>query len=760
MDIQMIYSIIYVFLILILIVCSILAKLSKKVIGKYTIMFDLCIVITIIANIFIILAPNRTIVIYSYYLYYIGMTLVMLSIVSFTNKYCQGVRKDKTVKHRKPTIMYIIGGIDILQLLCGFVFNHVFSLKEVILNNKTYYKSIPSIGLTLHRLIDYFIFICIITIFIIAIKNTSKLYREKYVIIFITLLISGALQAFFIISNLPIDRSVIAHAITGTAVFYFSIKYRPMRLLDEVLSSIAANMNDSVYVFDSNYNCVWSNDTGYRLLNVPNGETDLIKDAILDMFGNINKQGDNWSKHITINNRYYSLEKTSIKSEHFVDGCFLIIEDNTEQQLNMEKELYNSTHDKLTKLYNINYLYEAIAKELITNSNEGYYLIYMNIRNFKLINDIFGKDFGDITIIQLATWIRKTIKKNGIYGRLIGDKFGICIPIGKFDEQKFLNDLSDFVVKYKKMEYKIIIHIGIYVINNSENITDVSLMFDRANLALSTISNVYKTTIKYYDNDIKNNLIEEQKLITDLDDAINNNHIKPYLQPIVDTNGKIVGAETLARWIHPVLGFLPPIKFIPIFEKNSIIINLDKYIWRRTCEILNSWKNTKYENLWLSINISPKDFYFIDVVEELQNLIHEFDIDPSKLRIEITESAMMSDPEEKVKIFDKLRHSGFIVEMDDFGSGYSSLNMLKDMPVDVLKLDMKFLSDNTDKSDTIIKNIINLSNELHMITLTEGVETEQQFNQLKQMSCSLFQGYYFAKPMPLEDFENFIKTEI
>ena len=197
----------------------------------------------------------------------------------------------------------------------------------------------------------------------------------------------------------------------------------------------------------------------------------------------------------------------------------------------------------------------------------------------------------------------------------------------------------------------------------------------------------------------------------------------------------------------------------PHFKRKNPI-EVDKHIWDSACQILNSWKY-KYPDLFVSINISPKDFYFIDVSSEIETLVQKYNIDPIKLRIEITETAMMSDPEERLRIFDELRSKGFIVEMDDFGSGYSSLNMLKDMPVDVLKIDMKFLdsSKKAGRSQTIIKNVINMSNELEMTALTEGVETQQQYNQLVSMGCKLFQGYYFAKPMPLNEFEKFIATK-
>ena len=282
-------------------------------------------------------------------------------------------------------------------------------------------------------------------------------------------------------------------------------------------------------------------------------------------------------------------------------------------------------------------------------------------------------------------------------------------------------------------------------------------MFDRAHLAIANNTDKYETIIKYYDNTIRNELLDEQKLISSLDDALKTNQIIPYLQPITDINGKVIGAEALARWIHPEQGCMPPYKFIPVFEKNGLITKLDKHIWECACELLSTWKNKDlFKDLFISINISPKDFYFTDIVDTLTTLTQKYEINPKLLRIEITETVMMSNFEDKVKIFNKLRELGFIVEIDDFGSGYSSLSLLKDMPADVLKIDMKFLSNNT-KSQTIIKNVINLSNDLNITSLTEGIETESQFNQLIDMGCSLFQGYYFAKPMAITDFEQFVK---
>ncbi|WP_143149646.1 EAL domain-containing protein [Fibrobacter sp. UWT2] len=289
---------------------------------------------------------------------------------------------------------------------------------------------------------------------------------------------------------------------------------------------------------------------------------------------------------------------------------------------------------------------------------------------------------------------------------------------------------------------------------------DVSIMFDRAHLAQTSIKNEYNTHIAIYDDKMRDQVLWSQKISGELEGALKQRHIVPYLQPIVDINGSIIGAEALVRWLHPTEGFLPPFTFIPTFEKNGMIAEVDKYIWRSACEILSSWTDEK-SKLFISVNISPKDFYFIDVYAEIKNLVDEYKIEPSRLRIEITETVMMTEAESRMAILSKFRESGFIVEMDDFGSGYSSLNQLKDMPLDVLKIDMKFLSKAQDngKAETILRNILRLSSDLGLFSLTEGVETEDQYKKLSEMGCNLFQGYYFAKPMSIADYEKLFSTQ-
>lgn len=231
-----------------------------------------------------------------------------------------------------------------------------------------------------------------------------------------------------------------------------------------------------------------------------------------------------------------------------------------------------------------------------------------------------------------------------------------------------------------------------------------------------------------------------------------------YLQPQVLKNGKVVGCEALARWQKQDGTIIMPSAFIPIMEKNSSIVKLDTYMWEEAIKQLEKWKDTNNKDLFISINISPKDFFYIDVFEYFEELINKYRVDKKKLKLEITESIMMNDENKQLANIEKLHRAGYIVAIDDFGKGYSSLSLLKDLNADALKIDKDFLKeiDSNQKSESILKSLIDMSNNLNMKVVTEGVETKQQLDKLSNLGCNYFQGFYFAKPMSINEFEEYI----
>ncbi len=433
-----------------------------------------------------------------------------------------------------------------------------------------------------------------------------------------------------------------------------------------------------------------------------------------------------------------------------------IIRDLTEERRAADLKLFNARHDQLTGLFNRDYLYERTKELLAENPEEKYLIITAEITDLKVINDLYGNTFGDRALKFAADWLlgNENLNPGSVYGRLGGESFGVCIPEKNFRLERMENALSTLTVFEGETKYRMLIHAGIYRVDDRN--LKASVMYDRAVLALEGIKDDYHYHTAWYEPYMRENALRNRRIAEELTAAIADGQIRPWLQPIVDREGNTVGAEALARWIHPVEGIRFPGDCIPVLEKNGMIAELDRCIWRQACEVLARWKE-EGKDLFLSVNISPRDFFLLDVAGELKSLVQEYGVEPIKLRLEITESVMMTDDENRMKILRDLQSCGFLIEMDDFGSGYSSLNLLREMPVDVLKIDMVFLRNIADqereRARVIVEEVIVLAKRLGITSLTEGVETEYQYNRLLEMGCQLYQGFYFAKPMPVEEFE-------
>ncbi|MBO7703681.1 MAG: EAL domain-containing protein [Solobacterium sp.] len=749
------FSLLFLVLAGALAVCSFFAFRSPREIRHAVAFLLLALIPPVIGNMIIVYTGDETIAKAGYYIYFLGMDLVMFALLRFSFQYCAIEWKDKTFRD----FVYGLLILDAVQYLLNPFFHQAFATEAMMVDGSVYYRLIPYLGQTFHRVLDYGIFFASILIFLVKMIRSPRIYSERYSVILIAMVVGGIWETYYIFSRTPIDRSMIGFAVFGLLVYYFALYYRPVRLLDSMLANIASQSPEALFFFDGNGTCIWTNDPGIKLAGVENNRFELAAGRLQEEFGDLDLNGGEWTEKKEISTggtaKYYVLDRHILRDERGrMAGSFVSVRDNTEEQLLLQKERYYATHDMLTGLYTREHLYEEIQETLRAHPDERYYVVFVDVKDFKLVNDIFGNEFGDYVLCEIADLIRKEVPEGGIYGRLSGDMFGTCHPADQFDEERMEQILTGYTVRKGTLEHSVLIHLGVYEVLDRS--LEISVMFDRARLALSTIKEEYQKHIAYYDDEMRKQVLWDQHISNQLPEAIAARQVRPYLQPIVNNDGAVVGAEALVRWIHPTDGFLSPAAFIPVFERNGMIAELDKYMWRCACEILAQWKE-EGKDFFLSVNISPKDFYFMDVAEEIKKLVKEYDVDPSKLRIEITETVMMTDIENRMRTLADLKSAGFLVEMDDFGSGYSSLNMLKDMPVDVIKIDMVFLNESKDdsKAQTILHNVISMSDDLGISSLTEGVETQLQYRMLSDMGCRLFQGYYFAKPMPREDFEQF-----
>ena len=453
---------------------------------------------------------------------------------------------------------------------------------------------------------------------------------------------------------------------------------------------------------------------------------------------------------------YFDIEYRKIfakKGEYI--GFFLNFIDTTEKRLAFEKEKFLATHDALTGLYNQSYFATKVSEALQQTPDVDWLLLCSNIKDFKLINDLFGLEKGNEVLKMEADLLKKYCGKNAVYGRIGGDKFAVCIPKDQFLEQKIMQVIQDMGQTFNNNMYHMHIYIGVYEITDRDE--DVSIMCDKANIAIKTLRDNYDRSIAYYSDTILDKTIKEKQLVGDFDEAIEQKQFCMYLQPQMTSDGKMIGAEALVRWQHPKRGLIFPGDFIEIFERTGLIYRLDRFIWELAVQQLAKWQKEGRDELYISVNISTKDFQYMDVYQTITSLVERYGIIPSTLKLEITETAIMMGNAGELETIGRFRNYGFEVEIDDFGSGYSSLNALKDIDVDVLKIDMGFLrttrSERLERSMSILNMIISLSKVLGLSVVTEGVETKEQVSRLSQMGCGVYQGYYFSKPIPVHEFE-------
>ena len=417
-------------------------------------------------------------------------------------------------------------------------------------------------------------------------------------------------------------------------------------------------------------------------------------------------------------------------------------------------------YDRLTGLYSKEFFYQKVRERLDENPEKEYSIVCSDIENFKLYNEVFGRQAGDRLLQEGAAKSREMIGESGICGRYGADCFLFLQERERerLDRERFFDKTvySEHPEKMKDVSVKW----GVYEI--TDRTVPVEQMCDRALLTADSIKGQYNKNFAVYDEVLHDRLLREKNITDAMETALAEEQFVVYIQPKYSLNENcMAGAEALVRWIHPEWGFMSPGEFIPLFEKNGFIPRLDAYIWERVCMELRNWKEKGYPLLPISVNVSRADVFQANLVGTLLELTKKYDVDPAYLHLEITESAYMESPDQIISAVEELRKLGFIIEMDDFGSGYSSLNVLSQMKLDILKLDMKFIQNEIAKpmEQSILNDVINMAHRMHLSTVAEGVETLEQLERLRAIGCDYVQGYFLAKPMPIPQFEVLLKAQ-
>ncbi len=410
--------------------------------------------------------------------------------------------------------------------------------------------------------------------------------------------------------------------------------------------------------------------------------------------------------------------------------------------------------DKLTGLCGREAFFEA-AGDMIKAGEPGYYVLScLDIDNFKVINDLYGSVRGDGILKHVARTLAGGVAPlGGICGRIAADSFAALYP-RRFMDSAGVERIRERAAVPEGLLQPLSVSVGRYIVTDRD--LAVNAMYDRALLARNSVKGRFDVHVALYDESMRDQVLQEQEIVDGMKDALARKQFELWFQPQFNhASGALVGAEALVRWRHPRRGLLQPGAFIPLFEQNGFIYEMDKFVWERSCQFLRKWTDEGRRPLPLSVNVSRYDLLRGDLADQLTGLLEKYGLPVELLRLEITESAFAKSANQIIEAVKSLIGRGFTVEIDDFGSGYSSLNTLKDVPAHVLKLDMRFMDNRTNstRGGNILESVVRLAKWLGMAVVAEGVELKEQADYLKSIGCSYIQGYLYARPMPAEEYE-------
>lgn len=679
----------------------------------------------------------------------------------FLTEYAMAYTEAKLITTMPKYIIALLVIVDSVSIIVNNFTGHVFGMIQLFDDSTgTYYwTSKPEFFMKLHLMLCYIMVALTFVAFVYKMIAAPRFYKRKYSAVFIMLAAVIVVNAAFLFIGLKIDFSVLIYAVLGPLVCYFTLFSTPRSLAMKTHSYVIEKIGNGIICFDIDGSCVYVNSAAKKLFSEWRGDEDIarIEQQYADWLDkNSGKDNAYWDGELKIAGVQYFLgfEYCSMLDDDGTSiGSFFRIEDKTEDVKRLRDEQYRATHDRLTGLYNREGFFDEAKKFLREHADEDIYVLASNVKDFKLVNELFGNEKGDEVLIRHAKQLNDRGTDESVTGRISGDRFCRITLKKNFNEKLLEDNINELCSLTEDGIYKMHIYVGVYEVRDKEE--SIQTMYDKSNIAIERIKGDYQKTIVYYNDSDMDELMHEKSVVAEFDKALGNQEFCIYLQPQVDNKGNVLGAEALVRWMHPKKGLQSPDTFIGILEKAGLIHRLDNYIWDKAAELLAKWKKEGFNDCYISVNISAKDFYYLDLYEIFTGLIKKYDIEPTKLHLEITETVIMSDVKLHMEVVDKLQQFGFHIEIDDFGSGYSSLNTLKDIKADLLKIDMLFLheTENQARSRKILNSIISMANALNMPVITEGVETKNQLDFLSDMGCGMFQGFYFSKPVSVEIFE-------
>ncbi len=660
----------------------------------------------------------------------------------------------KPLKKAVTIVVASIATLDCILFLTNSANGYVLSIKEFS------YADIHSVAETFHPLYYLHLVLCyglclsMIVATLVKSINTQRLYRAKYRLIMIILIASmfGSAVPAYVVKDI-INIGDVMLTVVILVIYLGAFSSSKKKLISRLHVYVDNNISDATILYDNQG----------VLLNINNKAVSLFErdicetsERLLTYLGFPDVDGTYKKK---IREGTYNVSIKALNDENdYVIGKTFIFHDITDVETQVEREHEIAITDPLTGANNRLGFLEASNDYLYKNESEaGFAMIVSGIKNFKGLNATFGTRAGDLVLKYIERRYHDYLNSYPmVYGRTAESKYAVLVPFDAVDEITSAMTCIDVPIDADLNIHVDMCH-GFMVLTDIGKPLDY--YYERAQLALSECKRNLTSTTLEYSFEMEEKVQRRQYLVTQMHEAIRENQFFIELQPQINLETReVTGAEALVRWQHPKLGRIAPFEFIPLFEENGFIVDLDVHIWEKAARTVKELADKGLYNGSVSVNISQIDIMNIDVPAALERIVNKVGLSPDKLHVEITESACVDRRETLIRTMDALREKGFIIEIDDFGSGYSSLNVLMSLPFDVVKLDMAFMKEGSmdGRNGIVIETIANMIHALEATIIVEGVETENNVENTVRFGGDIVQGYYFSRPLSVDSFVEFV----
>ncbi len=732
------------------VVCCCLLKPNRKLLSRKLNLLNRTAMLTSVLYVLTLVNFGHVVSLALVGLYNASILWLLLAFFDYTLLFTDTVIDSRTIIDFRRLYKYF-AAFAFINFASNIFMRHAMEISENLVNGNFFsWRAEFRFGFFVHLVVCYFLVAIIISEYVHKILRANKFYRKKYYIILFEYCAAVVFQCIFLFTKVKLDFSIFFFEGFVISATYFSFYTFPREIESNLLALVAENMTTLIFCFDAKKNCIYENKIAKKTFR---DRKIVLKELEKYLAENLPSGLENISIKLNGNDCVFEEEFHAITDQNKkVLGYFIIFKDITNDINRIKLEKFKATHDLLTGAYNRKAFFEKAEQIIKSDSGIQYFMVSTNIKDFKLINDLFGSVVGDRILIKQAKFIENN-EYISILGRISDDKFAFLIKKDDFRLEEILQISKVLQKEVQKVNYKIHLDIGIYDIPDKNE--SVYSMYDKSMMAAKSIRDNYSQEVAYYVSEMLTANIEEKRIISEFKRALEEKQFQMYLQPqILSEDNSVVGAEALVRWHHPFKGVVSPADFIETLEKWGYLYLLDYYIWECAAKKLSQWQESGKE-MYIAVNISAKDFYQFDLYEVLTSLIKKYGINPSKLRLEVTETIFMRDFNFYAEVIEKLKDFGFLIETDDFGSAYSSFALLQNIKTDILKIDMAFLCQDRipERSRKILTAIIEMGKKLGMSIVAEGVENSETAEFLKNAGCDIFQGYLYSEPILPQEFE-------